>query len=76
MHGHLQVGLGDADLDAQHEEVLVEHEDVAMLSQPEHRRRRSPCRSRRAGADVDVVSARAYEELVVVLIAHNMRRCW
>ena len=60
----------------QHEEVLVEHEEMAMLSQPEHRRRRSPCRSRRAGEDVDVVSARAYEELVVVPNAHNMRRCW
>ena len=49
----------------EHQEVLVEHEEVAMLSQPKHRRRRSPYRSQRAGEDVDVVSARAYEELLV-----------
>ena len=60
----------------EHQEVLVEHDRVAMLSQPKHRRRRSPYRSQRAGEDVDVVSASAYEELVVVSNARNTRRCW
>ena len=49
----------------EHEEVLGEHDELSMLSQPEHRRTWWSCRSQRARGDIDVVSARAYAELLL-----------
>ena len=49
----------------EHEEVLVEHEEGLLLTQPEHRRTRWSCRNQRARGDVVVVSARAYAELLL-----------
>ena len=53
--------------------MLVEHEQVAMLSQPEHGRTGLPCRSHQAEGDFDIVSARAYEELLVAPNAETTR---
>ena len=58
------------------QEVLVGHEQVAKLSQPEHERTLWPCRSQQAEGDVDVVSVRVYEKLLVAANAQRTRRCW
>ena len=57
----------------QHEEVLGAHEQVAKLSQPEHGRTGLPCRSQQAEGDVDIVSASAYDELLVAPNAETTR---